>query len=71
MRREFVKPINGKRPVYPRTQRQLPLEGAWVNFDLDSHYWARRQKAGDIEITNPPKAPSERGKRGKSAQGGE
>ena len=68
MRREFVKPANGKRPVYPRSQRRLPPEGAWVNFDL---YWLRRVKEGAAEISNPPKAPSERGKRGKPAQGGE
>lgn len=68
MGRKFVKPANGKRPVYPRTSRQLPLEGAWVNFDL---YWLRREKDGSVEFSNPPKAPSERGRRGKPAQGGE
>lgn len=66
--RVYIKPKNDKRPVYPRSSRLLPVEGAEVELSI---YWQRRLKDGDVEVTNPPKPRAERAKRGTSAREGD
>jgi hypothetical protein len=63
MERVFIKPLEGRHPVYPHSSRQLPPEGAHVNLDV---YWSRRIKDRDVEITDPPK----RAKRATNAREG-
>jgi hypothetical protein len=65
MKRAFVKPLDGRKPVYPRSSRLLPVEGAVVN--VDDVYWQRRLLR-DVEITDPPKASAGRAKRATPAR---
>ena len=67
MKRVFVKPLDGRQPVYPRSRRRLPREGAEVHLDV---YWLRRVRDGDVEITDPPRPPAKRAKRSSSEREG-
>jgi len=64
MRRIFVKPKPGKRPVFASSSRRVPEEGCEVN---ESIYWIRRAADGDLTITDPAKAKPARAKRGAAA----
>jgi len=64
MRRIFIKPTEGKRPVFPSSARPVPLEGCEVNASI---YWIRRAADGDLTISDPAKAKPARAKRGAAA----
>lgn len=69
MKRVFIKPCEGRRPVFCRTSIPLSDEGAEVNLDT---YWIRRERDGDITISEPrkAKASSARKPRGNTAPEG-
>ena len=53
MKRVFIKPCEGRRPVFCRSSNPVPLEGVEVNLDT---YWIHRERDGDITISEPQKA---------------
>jgi len=65
-----IKPRPGLRVLDPRTMRPIPEDGITVRGRVDPHY-LRREKAGDVTISEVPdqanaetKAPAAPGKKG-------
>ncbi len=64
MRRIFIKPIDGRRPVFPSSRRPVPEKGIEVNTSI---YWDRRAADGDLTISDPKPAKPARATRSAGA----
>lgn len=47
----YVVPLAGRKIRDPQTQREVPEDGMIVT---DTNFWRRRQRDGDIVISDPP-----------------